>query len=167
MIASFFLSITLINIYSSNQTTEEGSMFGLFENYSETAQATILNSTLLHTVGEAGRQGGIYEFILEVQPATSESFRVATKFHGSATIRQPQAGATITVKYNPKNRNIKVDLKGDPRYDLSILSRTILQEQKQQREDLLSAAPGTPAASAPKASEQIIRQMMQNESPKK
>ena len=137
-------------------------MFGLFENYSETAQATVLSSKLLHTVGTAGHEGGIYEFILEVQPATSESFRVATRFHGSATMRQPQTGADITVKYNPKNRNVKVDLKGDPRYDLSILSQAILQEQKQLREDLLSSASGTPTPSAPKASEQIIRQMMQN-----
>jgi hypothetical protein len=142
-------------------------MFGLFARYSETAQATVLSSTLLHSLGEAGSQGGIYEFILEVQPATSESFRVAARYHGPATIRQPQAGAVITVKYDPKKRNIKVDLKGDPRYDMSILSQAILQEQKQQREELLTSAPGTPISTAPGASEHIIRQMMQNELPKK
>lgn len=136
-------------------------MFGLFEKYSEIAQATVLNTRLLHTVGEAGRQGGVYEFILEIQPPTGESFRAATKFHGSATIRPPQAGAAIAVKYNPKNRNVKLELKGDPRYDLATLSNAI--PQKQKRDDLPRSAPGTPVPSTPKASAPIVQQTLPDE----
>lgn len=142
-------------------------MFGLFKNQSETAQATVLNSQLLHNTGSDEHQGGIYEFTLEVQPPNGVPFRAIVKYHGSSMIRQPQAGAVLTVSYHPKKRDIKLDLKGDPRYDLSILSNALAQEQQQKKARLLSGAPGTPVPAEENASAQIIHQMMQDDPSKK
>lgn len=141
-------------------------MFDFFGKYTETAPATVLAARLLHTTGLPERQGGIYEFVLEVQPATGVPFRTTTKFNCSAMTRVPLAGSVINVKYNPKTQKAKPQLKGDPRYNLTILAHTLKQEAEQRRADLLSSAPGTPVPPNATASAQIIEQMMRKQPPK-
>ncbi len=55
-------------------------MFGLFDQYSETAQATVLGAKLLNyrATGEHARPK--YEFLLEVKPAPSSTIQKITRY---------------------------------------------------------------------------------------
>src|SRR5713226_7699065 len=131
-------------------------MFGLFDQYSETAQATVLGAKLLNyrATGEHARPK--YEFLLEVKPAQGEPFRTTTQQHLPPMTRTPLVGETVNVKYNPKNHKVQLEFKGDVRYDLNMLVKAQQEAEQKRQEAILSSPPGT---AVPPPSNDIIKRM--------
>jgi hypothetical protein len=129
--------------------------------YSETAEAIVLDSKLLNPRAVNENNGGTYEFVIEVRSAQREPFRTIVKYHGPRTIRTPMANSVIRVKLNPKTQKVKLMLEGDPRYDLTILARAIMEEGHQHRATLLAG--GSLPFPEQQRSHAIIEQMMRSD----
>ena len=131
-------------------------MFGIFDQYTEPAQATILSTKLLNyrMTGEHVRHK--YEFLLEVKPTQGEPFRTTIKQHLPPMTRPPQIGETVSARHNPKNHKVQLVFKGDVRYDLNLLVKAQREAAQKRQEAILSSPPGTPI---PPPSTDIYKQM--------
>ena len=122
-------------------------MFG----HHKVAQATVLYaqdvSGILEDVDHVKM-----EFVLEVHPPDGQAFRAKATHHFITFTHYPHVGDVVNVKYHPKNHDVELDLKDDIRYGAKGLKHQehVERQAGQARRDaLLSAPPGTPAASAP------------------
>ena len=92
-----------------------------------------------------------YRFVLEVQPADAQAFRVMVEHTFLYSDVVPEQGGTVNVEYevkHPDKANLALD--GDPRYDRKLVKER-RNERRSSREDQLQAelqAPsGTPSPS--------------------
>ncbi len=122
-------------------------MFG----HHEVAQATVLYAQDVTGMLEDVHHTKM-EFILEVHPPNGQPFRAKATHHFITFTHYPQVGDVVKVKYHPKNQDVELDLKDDIRYGAKGLKhqeQASRQAGQARRDALLSAPPGTPAASAP------------------
>ncbi len=118
----------------------------MFGHHYQPAQATVLYAEIVFGHWEEEHHTRV-EFVLEVRPPTGQAFRAKTTHHFYSFTPYPSVGDTVNVKYDPKSLEVKLDLTNDDRYDLKGLKAERKAEQSR-RDALLSAPPGTPAASA-------------------
>lgn len=122
----------------------------MFGHHHQPAQAKVLYAEIVTGRWEEVHHDKV-EFVLEVHPPTGQAFRAKTTHHFNSFTPYPQVGDTVNVKYDPKSLEVVLDLSHDDRYDLKGLKqkqRAERQAEKARRDALLSAPPGTPAASA-------------------
>jgi hypothetical protein len=80
------------------------------------------------------------EIVVDVQTPEGPVERVSFKQQlNGAGYLTPDAGAVVTVKWNPKNHQARLDLRGDPRYDYDLVKR----QQKTRLDAEKNAPPGT------------------------
>lgn len=91
------------------------------------------------------------EFVLEVHSPDGLAFRAKATHHFIRFTHYLQVGDIVNVKYNPKNREVELDLKDDKRCGAKRLKQQEQAERQSaqaRRDALLSSPPGTPATSA-------------------
>ena len=99
---------------------------------------------ILLDVGPAGYTGMVgdptanIKYIVEVQPANGEPFRVETKAKVEL-ISPPAVGDVLRALYDPESHKVELQLEGDPRYD----SKVRKEAKKARREELLHGGPPT------------------------
>jgi hypothetical protein len=99
---------------------------------------------ILQDVGPAGYTGMVgdptanMKYIVEVQPASGEPFRVETKAKVEL-ISPPAVGDVLRALYDPESRKVELQLEGDPRYDSKVRKGA----KKARREELLHGGPPT------------------------
>src|SRR6185437_16348956 len=127
--------------------------FCMFGHHHQPAQATVLYAEIV--IGHWEEEHHVkVEFVLEVHPPTGQAFRAKTTHHFYSYAPYPKVGDMVHVKYDPKSLEVELDLSHDDRYDLKGLKhrqQAERQAEQARRDALLSAPPGTPAASATSA----------------
>ena len=118
----------------------------MFGHHHQPAQAKVLYAEMVFGRWEEEHHVKV-EFVLEVHPPTGQAFRAKTTHHFYSFTPYPSVGDTVNVKYDPKSLKVELDVAHDDRYDLKGLKAERKAEQAR-RDALLSAPPGTPAASA-------------------
>jgi hypothetical protein len=99
---------------------------------------------ILQDEGPAGYGGMVgdptanMKYIVEVQPASGEPFRVETKAKVEL-ISPPVVGDVLRALYDPESHKVELQLEGDPRYDSKVRKAA----QKARREELLHGGPPT------------------------
>jgi hypothetical protein len=99
---------------------------------------------ILQDEGPAGYAGMVgdptanMKYIVEVQPANGEPFRVETKAKVEL-ISPPVVGDVLRALYDPESHKVELQLEGDPRYDSKVRKAA----QKARREELLHGGPPT------------------------
>ena len=78
------------------------------------------------------------KYIVEVQPADGEPFRVETKVKVEL-VGFPVEGDMVRALYDPESHTVELQLEGDPRYDSKVRKAA----QKARREELLHGGPPT------------------------
>jgi hypothetical protein len=86
-----------------------------------------------------GLPKSLYELILDVRTQDGQMFRTSIKEH-FAPFLDPSVGDVVQVQYDPKSKVVKVDIKGDPRYDLHAKDLA----RKAEHDAILAAPAGTP-----------------------
>lgn len=83
------------------------------------------------------------EFVLEVHPPNGQAFKAKTTHHFIRFTHYPQVGHIVNVKYNPKNLEVKLDLKDDIRYGEKGVKHQeqVRHQEAQARRDALLATP--------------------------
>lgn len=115
----------------------------MFDKY-QSAEATILEDI---TGGQNKK-----EFGLEVHPPDGPAFRAIASYHlPFRSARKPRVGDVVKVKYHPKSRKVKLDVKDDVRYGMKreALERQFKRQEAQaRRAALLATPPGMPLSSS-------------------
>ena len=109
----------------------------MFDKHLEAAEATVLFVKMLDAYTNTGWQP--YEFILEVRTQSGQPFRTTVKEH-FVLFNNPEVGDVVKVQYDPKSKKVKLDTKGDIRYDAHAKELA----RKAQHDAILSAPAGTP-----------------------
>jgi len=107
----------------------------MFGKHFEAAEATVL---FIEMRGH-GHPKSLYELILDVRTRDRQTFRTSIKEH-FITFLEPTVGDVVKVQYDPKSKEVKVDIKGDSRYDLHAKDLA----RKAEHDALLAAPAGTP-----------------------
>lgn len=84
----------------------------MFGKHFETAEATVV----FIEMRSHGLPKSLYELILDVRTQDGQMFRTSIKEHFTPFL-DPSVGDVVKVQYDSKNKVVKVDIKGDPRYD--------------------------------------------------
>lgn len=126
----------------------------LFGKHFEEAEATVLFVEMLTAYTNTGYQP--YQFILEVRTQSGQTFRTTVKEH-FVLFNHPEVGDVVKVQYDPKSQQVKLDTKGDIRYD----AHTKELARKAHYDAILSAPPGTPLPKTPVASPQMDPELLQ------
>jgi hypothetical protein len=103
----------------------------LFGKHLEAAEATVLFVEL--------PTHGHYEFILEVCTQAGQTFRTTVR-DSFVPLLEPAVGDMVKVQYDPKSQQVKLDTKGDIRYDQHAKDRA----RKAEHDAILVAPAGTP-----------------------
>ena len=91
--------------------------------------------------------GYTHEVILDVQPENAPAFRAVTK-HGFHLFSKPNAGDVVLVTFDPKSkdRDVRIESKGDQRYDLQAQADQQSMENSARRDAILRGlVPPVPA----------------------
>ena len=107
----------------------------MFGKHFEAAEATVL----FIEMRSHGLPKSLYELILEVRTQNGQPFRTNIKEHFTSFL-EPTVGDVVKVQYDPKSKEVKVDIKGDARYDQHAKDRA----RKAEYDALLAAPAGTP-----------------------
>ncbi|MDQ2716869.1 MAG: DUF3592 domain-containing protein [Chloroflexota bacterium] len=113
----------------------------MFGKHYEAAEATVLSAEVC---AHSSSTRHTFEFILEVRPLTRQAFRTTIKEDFVETGPRPRVGDVVSVKYNPKNLQVKFDFKDGAFHHLPAH-----QSGMQGQQVHLSSAPGTPASQQP------------------
>src|SRR5229473_928189 len=119
-------------------------MFGLFETYDQTAQATVLSVKLSNFRASSEGVGVKYDFVLDVKPEQGEPFRTTITQRLPRMVSAPQQGDIVNVKYNAKTKKAKLELEGDSRYDLNMLVQAQRLDAQKRQEAIRDTPAGTP-----------------------
>ena len=107
----------------------------MFGKHFETAEATVIFIEMRHH----GLPKSLYELILDVRTQQGQTFRASIKEH-FVPFLEPTVGDVVKVQYDPKSKEVKVDTKGDARYDQH--AKDIARKAK--HDAILAAPVGTP-----------------------
>jgi hypothetical protein len=114
----------------------------MFGKHFEAAEATVLFVEILNSFTNTEWQP--YQFILEVRTQSGQTLRTTVKEH-FVLFNHPEVGDVVKVQYDPKSQQVKLDTKGDIRYDVHAKELA----RKAQRDAILSAPAGTPLPGRP------------------
>ncbi len=142
-------------------------MFGLFETYDQSAQATVLSGKLRNFKASSEGVGAKYDFVLDVKPEQGEPFRATITQRLPRMISAPQAGDIINIKYNSKTKKAKLELEGDVRYDLSMLVQAQRLDAQKRKEAIRDTPAGTPLPTQPPEGHDAVREMMRRKAENK
>ncbi len=126
----------------------------MFGKHFEAAEATVLFVEMLNAFTNTGWQP--YQFILEVRTQSGQTFRTTMKEH-FVLFNNPEVGDVVKVQYDPKSQQVKLDTKGDIRYDVHAKELA----KKAQYDAILSAPAGTPLSRAAVQPVQMDEEMLQ------
>ena len=107
----------------------------MFGKHFEAAEATVV----FIEMRSHGLPKSLYELILDVRTQDGQMFRTSIKEH-FVPFLDPSVGDVVKVQYDPKSKVVKVDIKGDSRYDQHAKDRA----RKAEHDALLTAPAGTP-----------------------
>jgi hypothetical protein len=107
----------------------------MFGKHFEAAEATVV----FIQMRSHGLPKSLYELILDVRTQDGQMFRTSIKEH-FAPFLDPSVGDVVQVQYDPKSKVVKVDIKGDTRYDLHAKDLA----RKAEHDAILAAPAGTP-----------------------
>ena len=102
----------------------------MFGKHFEAAEATVLFVEILNH--------GHYEFILDVRTQAGQTFRTTVREY-FVPLLEPSVGDVVKVQYDPKSQKVKLDTKGDIRYDQHAKDRA----RKAEHDAILAAPAGT------------------------
>ena len=95
-----------------------------------------------------GRSTDKFELILDVYPDGRPAFR--TEVHERfGTFKSPRPGDALKVRCNPDKKTVEIDLSEDARFNPKLYRKANDLKRKEERDRILSAAPGTPAVGRP------------------
>jgi len=98
---------------------------------------------LTHT-DSRGRSTSRFDVVLDVYPDVGDPFRAETH-HQFSPLRLPSEGDELAVKFNPGKKTVEIDLDDDARFNPRIFRKENDRRAKEDRERVLSDAPGTPS----------------------
>lgn len=104
----------------------------MFGKHFEVAEATVVFIEM--------RRHTLYELILDVRAQDGQMFRTSIKEHFVYPFLSPSVGDVVKVQYGPKSKEVKVDLKGDVRFDQHAKELA----RKAEHDAILAAPAGTP-----------------------
>jgi hypothetical protein len=84
-----------------------------------------------------------YDLIVDVYPEGAPPFRTETQ-ETFMTLQSPQPGDSLRARCNPEKQAVEIDLSEDERFNPKLFRRANKAKQKEQREQMLNAPPGTP-----------------------
>ena len=90
-----------------------------------------------------GRSTSRFDVVLDVYPEIGEAFRAETH-HQFSPLRLPDPGDELAVRCNPEKKTVEIDLSGDARFNPRIFRKENDRRSEEEREQVLSEAPGTP-----------------------
>jgi hypothetical protein len=106
------------------------------------ARGLIVDKRAVHTSGDG--MATVYEFVVEVTPASGEAFRAkAGEPHIAMDFMDPSVGDTVGIEYDPKSHDVRFD-KDDPQLSWKAHKKA----KSSTFDDVLHAAPGTPIGGA-------------------
>ena len=106
----------------------------MFGKHFEAAEATVV----FIEMRSHGLPKSLYELILDVRTQDGQMFRTSIKEH-FVPFLDPSVGDVVKVQYDPKSKVVKVDIKGDSRYDQHAKELA----RKAEHDALLAASAGT------------------------
>jgi len=112
--------------------------------------ATVLKCDAVIGRGKAGGRGFKFsatpstrwDLVLDVSPDGAPPFRAETS-QRFAQYYGPNTGVTLRVRCNPEQQTVEVELSGDARFIPRLARRAKAEVDKEEREHLLQAPPGT------------------------
>src|SRR5438552_2264117 len=112
------------------------------------APATVLDVQLLNHRADGEHTRPHYEFIVDVRPVTGAPFRTTVRQRLARMTRVPQIGDEVTAAYAVDRRHTRLELVGDPRFDLSLFAAQVDRAQAARRDAILDAPAGSPVTPA-------------------
>jgi hypothetical protein len=107
----------------------------MFGKHFEAAEATVV----FIEMRSHGLPKSLYELILDVRTQDGQMFRTSIKEH-FVPFLDPSVGDVVKVQYDPKSKVVKVDIKGDTRYDQHAKDLA----RNAEHDAILAAPAGTP-----------------------